>query len=110
MLVAIVAVAAILALRAIAVARYRRRRGRWGLLQDRFSVLPGPDPARTETGAPVVRTNRRIAASLGAAHASEAASLVADELDRAAFDPDWADDDERFERARSALETLERSR
>ena len=106
MLVAVVAVAAILALRAIAVARYRRRRGRWGLLQDRFSVLPGPDPARTETGAPVVRTNRRIAA----AHASEAASLVADELDRAAFDPDWVDDDERFARARSALETLERSR
>jgi len=35
---------------------------------------------------------------------------VAEELDRAAFDPDWVDDDERYERTRSALETLERSR
>jgi transglutaminase-like putative cysteine protease/uncharacterized protein (DUF58 family) len=109
-LVAIAAIAAILILRAIAAARYRRRRGRWGLLQDRFSVLPRPDPARTEAGASAVRTNRHIAASLDAAMTGEAASLVADELDRAAFDPDWVDDDERFERARSALETLERSR
>jgi hypothetical protein len=38
------------------------------------------------------------------------ARAVADELDRAAFDPTWRDDDQRFEQTRSALATLERTK
>ena len=94
--------------RLVMLARHRRRRGRWGLLQDRFgefatAVRRGP----SQSDDPVVATNVRIAATV--AHDRETARLVADELDRVAFDPGWVDDDERFERTRSALATLERS-
>jgi len=95
--------------RLVMLARYRRRRGRWGLLQDRFGELAtavrrGP----SQSDDPVVATNVRIAATV--AHDRETARLVADELDRVAFDPSWVDDDEQFERTRSALATLQRSR
>jgi protein-glutamine gamma-glutamyltransferase len=102
---------------AATLARYRRRRGRWGLLQDRFGALAdrprtdtidGPDAA-TE-GLPIVATNTRIASVFADAGQEEIARHVADELDRAGFDPSWVDDDERYERTRSALATLERSR
>jgi transglutaminase-like putative cysteine protease len=97
--------------RLIVLVRYRRRRGRWGLLQDRFGELASavePDPSpRDGTG---VVTNVRIAATVADQHDREAARLIADELDRVAFDPSWVDDDERFERTRSALATLQRSR
>lgn len=111
-LVALIVVLAVLAFRSIVVARHRRRRGRWGLLQDRFSVLAGPVPARTAEPAdpPAVRTNRRIASMVAPPELVDAACAVADELDRAAFDPDWVDDDERYDRTRSALEVLEASR
>ncbi len=97
--------------RLVMLARYRRRRGRWGLLQDRFgelatAVQPGPSPSDDAE----VATNVRIAATVADAHDRVAARLVADELDRVAFDPSWVDDDERFERTRSVLATLERSR
>jgi protein-glutamine gamma-glutamyltransferase len=101
----------------VALVLYRRRRGRWGLLQDRFGALAdrprtdtidGPDAA-TE-GVPIVATNTRIASVFADADHEEIARHVADELDRAGFDPSWADDDERYERTRSALATLERSR
>jgi transglutaminase-like putative cysteine protease len=112
---------AIVAVRLAALVRYRRRRGRWGLLQDRFTrlsdptVLPGPVPTRTVTVLPgpvptrtVRATNPQIAASIIDADRRAAALAVADELDRAAFDPTWSDDDQRFEQTRSALATLER--
>ena len=87
--------------RTIGLVRYRRRRGRWGLLQDRFRSLAAPSGAVT---------NPRIAADVAAVEHRPLAREVADELDRAAFDPNWTDDDdERFERARSALATLERT-
>jgi len=95
--------------RLVMLARYRRRRGRWGLLQDRFGELATAvrrEPSQSDD--PVVATNVRIAATV--AHDRETARLVADELDRVAFDPGWVDDDERFERTRSALATLQRSR
>ena len=110
MLAALAVGLVILAIRLIALARYRRRRGRWGLLQDRFTrlsgptVLPGPGPGRT-----VRATNPQIAASIIDDDGRAAAQAVADELDRAAFDPTWFDDDERFEQTRSAVATLERS-
>jgi protein-glutamine gamma-glutamyltransferase len=99
------------------LARYRRRRGRWGLLQDRFGALAdGPrtttvaGPGAATEGVPTVATNAHIASGFADAAHAEAARHVADELDRAGFDPSWVDDDERYERARSALATLERSR
>ncbi len=59
-------------------------------------------------------TNAHIASTLAGADPSrdhrDMALAVADELDRAAFDPSWVDDDDRFERTRSAVTTLERSR
>ena len=92
-------------LRLLDLAGHRRRRGRWGLLQDRFAVLTGPGP----TGAEPVRTNAQIATSVTGPEHEVTAQVVADQLDRVAFDPSWVDDDEQFERARSALATLERS-
>ncbi len=109
----------IAAVRLIALARYRRRRGRWGLLQDRFGALA--DPTADPTGNRAVATNTHIAATTGDGDgdsdsdgdgdgdSARMARMVADELDRAAFDPTWIDDDQRFERTRSALATLERS-
>jgi transglutaminase-like putative cysteine protease len=84
--------------------RHRRRRGRWGLLQDRFAALPVfPDPTPTDR-----LTNPRRAALVDAS-GSRLAAGVAATLDRVAFDPAWVDDDEVFARTRSAVATLERS-
>jgi transglutaminase-like putative cysteine protease len=112
--------------RLVTLARYRRRRGRWGVLQDRFTALGAPtglgDNATTTTDASPdrrgptttdgadVATNTAIAAVLDGDGGPAAARAVADELDRVAFDPGWVDDDERFERARSTVATLERGR
>jgi transglutaminase-like putative cysteine protease len=102
-LVVLTAGAALLVLRLIERSRYRRRRGRWGLLQDRFASLAVRDGHD-------VPTNARIAATVAAPEHETAARVVADELDRAAFDPTWVDDDERFERTRSTLAVLERTK
>ena len=103
-LVLFAAGALVVGVRLIALARYRRRRGRWGLLQDRFEALADV-PADT-----VVATNPLIASTVAEAESGRIARTVADELDRAAFDPTWVDDDQRFEQTRSALATLERTR
>ena len=111
LLVVLAAGVVMVLVRLVALARYRRRRGRWGLLQDRFTrladptVLPGPGPGRT-----VRATNPQIAAAVVDDDRRAAARAVADELDRSAFDPSWVDDDQRFEQTRSALATLERDR
>lgn len=102
-LVALGVGAVLVIVRLILAARYRRRRGRWGLLQDRFGELTS-----IETG-DAATNGRRAGTITDSAHAA-AARAVADELDRAAFDPSWTDDDERFERTRSALATIERSK
>ena len=88
-------------LRLVVLVRHRRRRGRWGLLQDRFRSLADPHD---------VATNAHIAAELTTAEQQPLAHDVAGELDRAAFDPNWVDDDERFAQTRSALATLERAK
>ena len=78
---------------AVGAARYRRRRGRWGVLQDRFTAL-----------ADRPLTNPQVAATLG-----DEARAVADVLDRAAFDASWTDDDAEYEDTRGTLRRLERS-
>ena len=108
-----VAGAAWAAVRTLALGRYRRRRGRWGLLQDRFNELGHPSvgsgsPDPSSDGRALVTTNTVIATTVSGDDRRAVALEIADELDRAAFDPGWADDDERFERARAALATLER--
>ena len=97
--------------RLVALAYHRRRRGRWGLLQDRFGALSTMvQRSLDQSGDPTVRTNSHIASTVLDTSDRAAARVVADELDRVAFDPSWIDDDERFERAKSTLATLERSR
>lgn len=104
-----------LLLSALSTWRHRRRRGRWGLLQDRFSTLSvnfvstragdcGPDAERP------VLTNPDRAALVGPSGvAMSVAMSVATTLDRAAFDPDWVDDDEAYRATRSAVTVLERT-
>lgn len=110
-LVVLAAGLVVVAARLVADVRYRRHRGRWGLLQDRFGALAD----RTGEGAAdrsderAIPTNTHIASTVGHGDAARMARAVADELDRAAFDPTWLDDDERFEQTRSALATLERA-
>jgi hypothetical protein len=80
----------------------RRRRGRWGLLQDRFDALAA-------TTGPT--TNHRRADRVGGAVGDTVtAHEIARTLDRATFDPGWADDDDQYQRTRGALRTLERVR
>ena len=104
--------------------RHRRRRGRWGLLQDRFAALPvgrpphacnvSPD-ARTSTDRPVVPgraptdtlTNPQRATLVDGDDIGLAWS-VATVLDRVAFDPSWVDDDEVYARTQGAVAMLER--
>ena len=52
MLVVLAVGLVIVAVRLIALVRYRRRRGRWGLLQDRFGALavPAADPTGDQSG------------------------------------------------------------
>lgn len=79
----------------------RRRRGRWGVLQDRFNEMTPPSAT----------TNPLRAASFNDATqattpANGAANDVARLLDRAAFDPEWVDDDEMYRRTREHIDLL----
>lgn len=84
--------------------RYRRRRGRWGVLQDRF--LRAAERRGVVVEPP---TNPAIAREWGDRHPDR--SRVVDELaatlDRAAFDPTWRDDDVDYDAAREMLERLD---
>jgi transglutaminase-like putative cysteine protease len=86
------------AVRVLRILQQRRRRGRWGLLQDRFSAL-----------SPTSATNPEVANDL-IQRLDEGIDppAVAEELDRAAFDPTWIDNDESFETVSGRVATLER--
>lgn len=102
-----VAVAAVGAWALVAAAlrwRDRRRRGRWGVLQDRFAELTTAAPVEADP-LRVGLTNPERAARLAP---RDVATTVAETLDRAAFDPGWVDDDETYQRTRAAVATLER--
>ncbi len=115
------------AVRAVSNARRRRRRGRWGLLQDRFSALAdvgaGPTSSVRMVGDPPL-TNPQIARLVTARldpdadrdgdrtavdrTAIGALALVATALDRVAFDPTWVDTDDDHRRVDAALSDVER--
>jgi hypothetical protein len=82
----VAALGAFASVRVIGELRRRRRRGRWGLLQDRFSGYA------ERRGSPCGAANPTRAA-MWDEEAAERASLVADRLDRAAFEPGFDDDD-----------------
>jgi hypothetical protein len=82
--------------------RRRHRRGRWGLLQDRFGALA------QRRGVPDGATNVRRAASWTAADDAAVARLVAEQLDRVAFDPAFDDDDTDYDETRRQLAQLAR--
>lgn len=105
--------------------RRRRRRGRWGVLQDRFTALGEHHRGRADhhadrpsgglaRGPAAPLTNPSLARELAGADvdAADRAGVrrVADVLDRAAFDPSWVDDDAAFAEARAVVATLERRR
>jgi hypothetical protein len=109
----------------------RRRRGRWGLVQDRFSALAArcADGGTDRTTARLTNPGRGalIRACLavpddgdgpdpaGDPEVGRAVAVLVELLDRAAFDPSWSDDgdadaDDDYRRAVAALESLERRR
>ena len=97
----VVLVAGVLAvLRLVGVLRHRRRRGRWGLLQDRFAT------SAVRRGAPSGVPNPRLAASWTTADDSAVACLVAERLDRVAFDPGFTDDDRLYADTRKLIGSL----
>jgi transglutaminase-like putative cysteine protease len=83
------------AFRAIVEFVRRRQRGRWGVLQDRFTKLTDPDAV----------TNPERATEFGDPAAIDLATM----LDQAAFDPTWHDTSESYKRASTALKTLEKT-
>jgi hypothetical protein len=82
----------------------RRRRGRWGLLQDRFGALA------SRRGAPPGASNVRRAATWTASDDAAVAALVAHQLDRVAFDPSFEDDDADYEGTRKLVGSLRGAR
>lgn len=96
--VAVVATAR-LGWRAARSAWRRRRRGRWGVLQDRFVA------AATRRGASPNAPNAHLAALFDD---SADARWLALTLDESAFAADWADDDARYQECRERLDELER--
>jgi protein-glutamine gamma-glutamyltransferase len=78
----------------------RRRRGRWGVLQDRFAALA------IRRGAMPGCSNRVRSQRWTAADDAAVASEVAETLDRVAFDPTFRDDDAAYAHARDLVGSL----
>jgi hypothetical protein len=102
MAVAVAGVALMAAVRLVRRWWYRRRRGRWGLVQDRFAA------AAVRRGAPPGAANAQLADVF--ADDRRAADEVAAVLDASVFSASWADDDDAYERASATVKVLERSR
>ncbi len=107
------AIAAGAAVRWIAASARRRRRGRWGVLQDRFLALAGGHGEECELPATNPRLARAIVSRAAARSDTDGrvAALHADTvvhgLDRAAFDPTWTDRDDDYVTVEQAVRTLE---
>ncbi len=86
--------------RLVRIAVERRRRGRWGSLQDRFAAIAA------RRGAPSVASNPALAAAWTGADDEAVARLVAERLDRVAFDPSFDDEDDVFAETRKLVGTL----
>jgi transglutaminase-like putative cysteine protease len=82
--------------------RYRRRRGRWGVLQDRFESVA------LKRGVVHCISNPGRAAAWSRSDDVAVARLIAERLDRVAFDPTF-DDDEALYRATRKLVMVLRS-
>lgn len=95
-----VAVAALAGWQLIGLLRHRRRRGRWGVLQDRFVRIAGT------RGAPEGVSNPRRAGWWTDPGEAEAARIVADRLDRVAFDASFEDDDAVYRETRELVGSL----
>jgi protein-glutamine gamma-glutamyltransferase len=80
----------------------RRRRGRWGVLQDRWHR------AAIARGLDTTCTNPALARQWADADPPvvEHAIRLAEVLDRVAFDPDWTDTDDAYAHARSLTDRL----
>ncbi len=99
-LVVLLGVAAVGGVRLAQALRYRRRRGRWGLLQDRFERVAG------KRGAQAGLSNPRRCAVWSGADDTALARLVAERLDRVAFDPSFDDDDALYRETRKLVSAL----
>lgn len=84
----------------VRLARHRRARGRWGLLQDRFAQLA------SHRGAPSGVSNPRRANWWADPTQAAAARTVAERLDRVAFDPAFDDDDAAYRETRELVGSL----
>lgn len=84
----------------VRLVRHRRRRGRWGLLQDRYSRLAAG------RGVPAAASNPARARSWDDPVHAVAAQTVARHLDRAAFDPTFDDDDAIYRETRELVGSL----
>ncbi len=93
---------ALAAVAAIRELRYRRRRGRWGVLQDRFNG------AAERHGAAVGLPNPRLALVWTEEDTVDVARLVAERLDRVVFDPDFVDDSDVFAETSKLVGSLSR--
>lgn len=91
------------AIRFTVVLLHRRRRGRWGVLQDRFTALA------SARGAPGGDTNPGRA-SRWDGEAFSAAQMVAERLDRVVFDPAFDDDESSYRGTRELIGSLDNTR
>jgi protein-glutamine gamma-glutamyltransferase len=98
--------ALVLLVRLVRAVIHRRRRGRWGLLQDRWRSRSESLGIEPDCSNPELARRWTAAAPPAAAPAVELAGT----LDRVAFDPSWIDDDDAFDRARALLDEMERVR
>jgi transglutaminase-like putative cysteine protease len=104
-LLAALALLAVGAVRSVVNLVHRRRRGRWGVLQDRFSEMTPPS-ATTNPMRAASFNDAPQATTPANGTANDVANDVARLLDRAAFDPEWVDDDEMYRRARERVDSL----
>ena len=89
--------------RAVRLTIHRRRRGRWGLLQDRL------ERAAAARGIDTICSNPELARrwAVNEPHQAEQVRDLASILDRVEFDPKWTDGDEIYETAGGLSERLD---